>query len=190
MTRNNIEEQLQRAIWQHIQEALPEHRNDLTRLFSFVSEVSEGNCWVWRPGKNKRYPVIWLTTSRSSVRKTCHAHRFVLIALGHSMTGLVSRHTCDNMRCVNPAHLVPGTTKDNVHDAMVRRRHVPPPRTNWPEHMKVRPHHWQRLSPSDIPLIRNRLAAGEVQASIAADFGVSFQQISKIKHGTRWGHLK
>jgi hypothetical protein len=48
---------------------------------------------------------------------------------------------------------------------------------------------WARLQPDDIVVIRARLANGEQQASIAADFGVSFQQVSKIKLGKRWGHL-
>lgn len=33
-------------------------------------------------------------------------------------TGTVVRHTCDNKRCINPAHLVAGSISDNVRDAM------------------------------------------------------------------------
>lgn len=38
------------------------------------------------------------------------------------MVGVVVRHTCDNPRCVNPAHLVAGTQADNVQDMIDRGR--------------------------------------------------------------------
>lgn len=41
-----------------------------------------------------------------------------------SLRGLVARHTCDNPRCVNPDHLVEGTQKDNIGDAVQRGRLV------------------------------------------------------------------
>lgn len=37
---------------------------------------------------------------------------------------LVIRHVCDTRACCNPDHLAPGTTKDNVHDAIRRGRHA------------------------------------------------------------------
>lgn len=33
-------------------------------------------------------------------------------------TGQVIRHSCDNKRCINPAHLSLGSRSDNVRDAM------------------------------------------------------------------------
>lgn len=37
------------------------------------------------------------------------------------------RHTCDNLRCLNAEHLLPGTIEDNNRDARERSRFVPPP---------------------------------------------------------------
>lgn len=37
--------------------------------------------------------------------------------------GMVVRHTCDNRRCINPDHLLLGTTQDNMNDMARRRRH-------------------------------------------------------------------
>lgn len=39
----------------------------------------------------------------------------------------VVRHTCDNTRCINPAHLLPGTQKDNMQDCIRRGRISKPP---------------------------------------------------------------
>ena len=38
----------------------------------------------------------------------------------------VVRHTCDNARCINPAHLLSGTQKDNVADMYSRGRNNDP----------------------------------------------------------------
>jgi hypothetical protein len=45
-------------------------------------------------------------------------------------------------------------------------------------------HH--KLTRADATVIRRRLAAGELQRVIAADYGVGGTMISKIKHGDRW----
>jgi hypothetical protein len=34
----------------------------------------------------------------------------------------VVRHTCDNPACINPAHLVKGSQKENVSDMLQRQR--------------------------------------------------------------------
>lgn len=49
-------------------------------------------------------------------------HRLVLARkLGRALAdGEVTRHTCDNKRCINPAHLIVGSQGDNVHDAFER----------------------------------------------------------------------
>ena len=49
-------------------------------------------------------------------------HRIVLAGkLGRTLEGWeVTRHTCDNKRCINPDHLIVGSQGDNVHDAFER----------------------------------------------------------------------
>lgn len=51
-------------------------------------------------------------------------------------------------------------------------------------------HGMSKLSSSDVLAIRGRVRCGESQRTIALDFGVNQQQISRISTGKRWGWLK
>ena len=51
-------------------------------------------------------------------------HRLVnSLYTGADIKGLVIRHTCDNIKCINPVHLLPGTQHDNINDMVVRDRY-------------------------------------------------------------------
>ncbi len=50
--------------------------------------------------------------------------------------------------------------------------------------------HWRaHLTEFDIPIIRQRLAAGEKHLAIASDYGVTRSSISQIFAGTTWRHV-
>lgn len=78
----------------------------------------EGYLLVCRPEYRKR------KAKTSSISK----HRLILLdKLGlnwwdERASEIVARHTCDNPRCVNPDHLVPGTRADNNKDRAERGR--------------------------------------------------------------------
>lgn len=58
--------------------------------------------------------------------KKIRGHRFSYMIhynlTEEEMKGITIRHTCDNPRCVNPSHLLPGTTADNMQDKVDRNR--------------------------------------------------------------------
>lgn len=93
--------------------------------------------------------------------------------------GVVVRHTCDNPWCVAKDHLVLGTARDNVMDAIERGRF----RSG---HMPGEKNGRALLSEADVLLIR---ASKKSNPELAAAFGVSIATISHARLGRNWKHL-
>ena len=114
--------------------------------------------------------------------KTYRAHRLAYCDyhnIDHSdIQGQVVRHTCDNPKCVNPAHLVIGTHQDNMDDRAVRNRTA-----------KGEANGRAKLSEVDIKTIRNRYIRGSKEhglLAIAKDFGVTKPTVSNIINRHNW----
>jgi len=92
-------------------------------------------------------------------------------------------HSCDNARCVNPAHLLTGSAWDNMDD-MIRkgRDRKASPRGESAPNVK--------LTESDVREIRRAFAAREAtQEALAARFGVCSRQVWMITSRRSWAHL-
>ena len=83
----------------------------------FWSKVDKsGDCWVWTAAPD--------TAGYGQFRfegKNVKAHR-VSFFFEHGYWPKITRHTCDNPPCVNPAHLLDGSYKDNTADMLKRER--------------------------------------------------------------------
>lgn len=87
----------------------------------FWEKVSVGDgCWIWLSAIGSRgYGVFW----KNSESRSVFAHRFSYeIHKGPIPDGAVLMHSCDTPACVNPAHLTPGTVRDNAMDAKAKGR--------------------------------------------------------------------
>lgn len=136
-------------------------------------------CWLWEAslspdgyGRTSRY-----TWGSDKAHRVSYA-----LFVGPIPDGLYVLHTCDVRNCVRPSHLYVGTFADNMADAVERNRFVPT-RARGTAHPNA------KLTEADIPIIRARLAAGETQIVIAADYGVAQSKISDIKMGRTWTHV-
>lgn len=72
-------------------------------------------------------PEGYALVAKPGVRSRCVAlHRLVLAEKLNTnldgLRGVVARHTCDNPRCINPEHIIPGTHADNNRDRAERGR--------------------------------------------------------------------
>lgn len=97
------------------------------------------------------------------------AHVAALILSGQPQPeGQWALHKCPgggNRRCVNVRHLAWGTHRENVDDMLRSGRHTPAP---------------VKVTDDEVREIRRRVAAGEVQRVVAADYGITQSQVSVI----------
>lgn len=109
--------------------------------------------------------------------KQAYAHRVAWqLATGREIpAGLKVLHSCDNPRCVNPAHLSVGTQAENVRESIRKGRY-----NTWGV---------QKLNAAQVLAIRDRGASGEGQRSLASAFGVARNTISQILNHKSWAHL-
>lgn len=96
---------------------LPADGTSLRDVARFWSKVRYGpDCWEWTGTPSQAYGLFML---RGKSRK---AHR-IAYELTHGPIGaFILLHSCDNPRCVRPAHLRPGTHLDNTLDAVQKGR--------------------------------------------------------------------
>lgn len=90
---------------------------DLTMQYILDRVTPTGSgCWQWNLSRNPRtgYAQIGF--------KPYTAHRLAFFLTHGRYPNGVTRHTCHNRACVNPAHLTEGTHRDNWRDSADRHR--------------------------------------------------------------------
>ena len=141
-------------------------------------------CWIWEGATQKGYATIMRRPGGNF-----RVHRLALEEkLGRPLrSGMFALHDCDVRLCINPHHLYEGSQSQNMRDAWKKSHNRLPPL--WLLHNRLGSlHPLAKLKEKDIPSIRQRLAGGESQYSIARSFSVSRSTILNIKQGTCWKH--
>lgn len=140
------------------------------RIWAKIDVRGPDECWEWSGTKTKRGYAMY----GGSGAARGYVMRYVLEeALGRPLAdGMVTRHTCDNPPCCNPAHLIEGTQGENLADMIARGR------SNRGER-----HHAARLTAEQVEAIR---ADPRPSTAVAPEYGVSARQVRRIREGVRW----
>ena len=147
-------------------------QDDFARFWSKVRLA--GGCWEWQAGRNSNgYGYFWLLGRQ----QRAHIVAFAL-ANGYRPRNRFVCHTCDNRRCVNPAHLYDGTPFDNAADRDSRGRNKAP----------IGEQHG-RCKVTDKDVQRIRQARGTMR-EIAARFDLSPMHVWRIRAFQRRQQVK
>jgi HNH endonuclease len=74
-------------------------------------------CWEWQASTHRQgYGYVRVAS------KSVLTHRQMFYEVTDTWPKVVM-HKCDNVRCINPEHLAAGSQKENVYDAIAKRRH-------------------------------------------------------------------
>lgn len=98
------------------------------------------------------------------------AHRFIHRVKKGPVAGLVVRHTCDNRKCINPTHLIAGTSLENNQDCINKGRAV----------LDGRPRYLADKERAKIIEMRERKLTLQY---IASEYGVSIGTIRRMIMG-------
>lgn len=131
------------------------------------------DCWEWH-GTLSEKGYGRFRIGNMSMR----AHRFAYEFLkGDIPDGQMIRHLCHNRLCCNPAHLEPGTAKDNAQDAVEAGRFT-----------RGAVNGNSKLTDEMVLYIR-RNPDGLKGRAIADKLGISPATVSEVKNGKVWRHV-
>lgn len=135
-----------------------------SRFWKKVVVKGDNDCWPWVAATIQGYGCIGVGNG-----KTALASR-VSWSMKHGPipSGKYVLHSCDNPRCVNPAHLYVGTAADNSKDMVLRGRGVSGKSI---------------LTDLDVAEIHRMHFLGKTNTEIAEKFGVQQPAICKVLAG-------
>ena len=147
------------------------------RFWPKVDRRGPDECWPWLGAS---VPKGYGHIGEGGRGRMLYSHR-VAYALEHGLVpnGLEVCHRCDNPPCCNPAHLFVGTHAENGLDMAMKGRSTIGERN--PR---------AKLTMAIVSEIEFLVANGRTHQSIADQFGVGREAISKIARGERWRHAR
>lgn len=145
----------------------------LERFWEKVEIRSDKECWEWKACINKRGYGFFMLGRTSVVAYKC-AWYFVK---GDVPEGLLLRHTCDNTKCCNPYHLIPGTVQDNSDDMVSRGRS-----------MKGVKNPLAKLDDQKVREIRLK-GLYKKQTELSQEYGVTRRVIRMVLNRETWSHV-
>lgn len=149
----------------------------------FISHIDKtpghgpkGECWLWASKRRKDGYGLFKV---GNWRIRAHRAGYELL-VGLFNEELFILHSCDNPPCVNPDHMRPGTSEDNIADMLSRKR-------NRFAFGGRRPQ--AKLTETQVLEIQSLIENGGSNISIATRFSVRDTAISRIRLGQSWAYI-
>lgn len=148
-------------------------------FWSRVDRRGPDECWNWtRPPRDDGYVYVGVC---NGVNRYAHRIAYTLanpgVRLGRHD---IVRHTCDNRRCCNPAHLRLGTQADNIDDKVAKGRQA---RGAQIGSAKVTDEVVREL-------VAKYAAGGTSSVKLAREYGLSKATVLRILRGEYWAHVE
>lgn len=148
------------------------------RFWSKVQKTD--SCWLWCgtivPTTGYGAMRVGSRIDGSRKQESAHVLAFVIFH-GRRPNGYVL-HSCDNRRCVNPAHLREGTHLENMREKYEKGRCYRGAR-----------HHHAKLTEEQVREIKKSFGLTSKKV-LAERFGVAPHTIYKIARGLAWAHVE
>lgn len=136
-----------------------------------------GDCWLWTgtryKGRKDPYGGFFFN------KKHNYAHKYAYLRFkGEIPQGKLLRHSCNVSLCVNPSHLILGTTLENSRDMIEADRQLKGERN--PQ---------AKITEATALRIGELLDSGRTVLSVAIELGVPKSTVANIKCGCAWQYL-
>lgn len=142
-------------------------------IASRITIDTKTKCWVWNKATDRNgYARTNYKNDAGKWTVLLNLHRHVFVAYNGAFDPAtpVIRHTCNNRRCINPDHLIQGTQKDNVADAIEANTHS-----------SLHQQEVRRLTPDERRDIYECLSRGETIYSVAKKHNTSMSNVFEYK---------
>lgn len=141
--------------------------------------VRTESCWTWTGATlSNGYGVFGSPRGESRL-----AHRVAYrLAHGEIPSGLFVCHSCDNRKCVNPAHLFAGTQKENIADMYRKGREAGCG-------VRGEKNPSAKFGAADAALMRHLADCGVQPRRLAGLFGVTRSTVSRVALRQSWAHV-
>lgn len=173
-------------------------RSIADRFWEKVQKSDGDGCWLWTASAMKKgYGQMSVPGGMARAHRISYELHY-----GPIPDGMFVCHTCDNPRCVNPAHLWLGTNSDNLHDAIRKgkfqtAKRKAGPKKSWvtararygPSGRPPGDRAGTKLKAAQVIEIIAEFKAGMRPQRIAAKYGVSGGAIDGILYGRNWRHI-